>query len=60
MSLMYQQKLVMEKREEVEKAQRVLAQVQGDLRRRKADLTLLEGQLRASEEAQREVRDDAG
>ena len=51
---MYQQKL------EVEKAQRVLAQVQGDLRRRKADLTLLEGQLRASEEAQREVRDDAG
>ena len=44
----------------MEKAQRVLAQVQGDLGRKKADLTLLEGQLRASEEAQRKARDDAG
>ena len=42
----------------MEKAQRVLAQVQGDLGRKKADLTLLEGQLRASEEAQRKARDD--
>ena len=57
-SLMDQQRLVRKKREEVEKAQRVLTLVQGDLGKQEADLTKLEGQLKVSEEAQRKARDD--
>ena len=57
-SLMDQQRLVIKKREEADKAQRVLALVQGDLGRQEADLTKLEGQLRVSEEAQRKARDN--
>ena len=49
---------MIKKREEADKAQRVLALVQGDLGRQEADLTKLEGQLRVSEEAQRKARDN--
>jgi hypothetical protein len=56
--LVSQQKLVLEKRVEAEKAQRVLVLSQGDLERQKSDLTRLEGQLKASEEAQRKARDN--
>ena len=47
--LVNQQKLVLEKRAEAERAQRVLELCQGDLGRQKSDLTRLEGQLKASE-----------
>jgi hypothetical protein len=56
--LIDQQKLVLEKREDADKAQRILALCQGDLGRQKSDLTRLEGQLKASEEAQMKARDN--
>ena len=56
--LVSQQKLVLEKRAEAERAHRVLELCQGDLGRQKSDLTRLEGQLKASEEAQGKARDN--
>ena len=51
-------KLVLEKREDGDTAQRILALYQEDLGRQKSDLTRLEGQLKASEEAQMKARDN--
>ena len=56
--LVSQQKLVLEKRAEAERAQRVLELWQGNLGRQKSDLTRLEGQLKDSEEAQGKARDN--
>jgi hypothetical protein len=57
-SLGDQQRLVRKKKEEVEKAQRVLTLCQGDLGKQEADLAKLEGQLKVNEEAQRKARAD--
>ena len=57
-SLGDQQRLVRKRKEEVEKAQRVLTLCQGDLGKQEADLAKLEEQLKVNEEAQSKARAD--
>jgi hypothetical protein len=57
-SLGDQQRLVRKRKEEVEKAQRVLTLCQGELGKQEADLATMEGQLKVNEEAQRKARAD--
>ena len=57
-SLEDQLSLVRKRKEEVEKAQRVLTLCQGVLGKQEADLVTMEGQLKVNEEALRKARDD--
>ena len=57
-SLGDQLSLVRKRKEEVEKAQRVLTLCQGVLGKQEADLVTMEGQLKVNKEALRKARDD--